>query len=199
MRTQQAFTRVHSSSFLQGIIRSSLFIRAASLFTTDKEIIDDQTRIMRAPRKGVEPTDLLAVLQEPRLFKQVLMRAEGKFNTQMVTLEEGSKSSEEEGLGSPCPPFSRTSFKSKSKLVANGFTVNSRTRCSATSLPGSQSTKLIRRKLERQKESGWCTTGNAPCSVSPVPACCCLAWDFRKVGLPCCRKLVFCRLPEMFE
>lgn len=104
MRTQQAFTRVHSSSFLQGIIRSSLFIRAASLFTTDKEIIDDQTRIMRAPRKGVEPTDLLAVLQEPRLFKQVLMRAEGKFNTQMVTLEEGSKSSEEEGLGSPCPP-----------------------------------------------------------------------------------------------
>ena len=103
MRTQQA--RVHSSSFLQGIIRSSLFIRAASLFTTDKEIIDDQTRIMRAPRKGVEPTDLLAVLQEPCLFKQVLMRAEGKFNTQMVTLEEGSKSSEEEGLGSPCPPL----------------------------------------------------------------------------------------------
>jgi len=75
----------------------------------------------------VEPTDLLAVLQEPCLFKQVLMRAEGKFNTQMVTLEEGSKSSEEEGLGSPCPPLSRTSFKSKSKLVANDFTVNSRT------------------------------------------------------------------------
>lgn len=75
----------------------------------------------------MEPTDLLAVLQEPCLFKQVLMRAEGKFNTQMVTLEEGSKSSEEEGLGSPCPPLSRTSFKSKSKLVANDFTVNSRT------------------------------------------------------------------------
>ena len=128
MRTQQAFTRVHSSSFLQGIIRSSLFIRAASLFTTDKEIIDDQTRIMRAPRKGVEPTDLLAVLQGA-----LPLQASSDASRRQIQHPNGhpgrGKQIQRRGGAreSMPPPFSRTSFKSKSKLVANGFTVNSRT------------------------------------------------------------------------
>jgi len=125
------------------------FLKAKWFTRDEKEIIDNQTGIVRTLRKDMTTPDLLTRSKQGLLFQQTLMSTQGKLHTQMVALEKGT-----EGRVSPLANGAKLLLNATMAQKVTSLLTRTNTDITRTTnklLPSLQAIDFMRTKTEWQK------------------------------------------------